>query len=131
MANQRAEDAFKANFWTTRDLWTLFGNVTSAEGIDRTKDLINFMRWRTGDPDAKLPTPATRAGDGRDPHGNVDRYIESRLAELARLRAAAHAALDRGVDIDDILDHVEDAGRHISAAATRVAKAGHPVEPSV
>lgn len=55
-----------------------------------------------------------------DPRADIDRYVESRLVELGRLRAAAHAALDRGANIDDILDHVEDAGRHIAAAEAKV-----------
>lgn len=121
MPNQPA--TFNKTVRIEGDLWDRAGQVAGAQGTTRAGAINAFLRWYTGQDDAKLPEPATRTDNGRAGHAEViDRYIETRLAELGRLRADAHAALARGVDIDDILDHVEEAGRHVAAAGLRVAK---------
>lgn len=83
MANQRAADAYKANFWTTRALWDLYGQITAAEGSDRTKDLINYMRWRTGDPVAKLPQPVQRKENAVSATTQLRRSLTSYLGDTA------------------------------------------------
>jgi hypothetical protein len=120
MPNQPA--TFNKTVRIEGDLWDRAGQIATVQGGTRASEINAFLRWYTGEPGAQLPEPATR--DDASPRADVDRYIRSRLVELEELRGAAYAALDRGVSIDDILDHVEDAGRHIGAATTRVDRAG-------
>jgi hypothetical protein len=37
------------------DLWVKFGELTAAEGLDRSSVLRNFIRWYIGQPGAKPP----------------------------------------------------------------------------
>lgn len=64
MPNKRADGLVMARFWVPEDLWKNADAVIKASGSDRSKELIAYLRWRTGEPDAQLPTPAERAGGG-------------------------------------------------------------------
>lgn len=60
MPNKRADGLVMARFWLPEDLWATAGAVINASGSDRSKELINYLRWRTGEPGVELPEPATR-----------------------------------------------------------------------
>lgn len=43
------------------ELWALAGQVAAAQGSDRTKAILAFLRWYVGETGAELPRPASRA----------------------------------------------------------------------
>lgn len=61
MPNKPAAGQINANVRMPRHLWDNAGQVAAAQGTDRGTEVRNFLRWWTGEPDAKLPTPAVRA----------------------------------------------------------------------
>ncbi|WP_020658380.1 hypothetical protein [Amycolatopsis benzoatilytica] len=67
MPNQPA--TFNKTVRVDGDLWDRAGQIATVQGTTRAGVINAFLRWYTGDPTAKLPTPATRAGTGNDPQG--------------------------------------------------------------
>ena len=60
MPNQRDPSKFGARVWVPRELWDNAGQITAAQGTDRSEAITQFLRWLTGEPGAELPEPATR-----------------------------------------------------------------------
>ncbi|MEV6879132.1 hypothetical protein [Amycolatopsis sp. NPDC051128] len=60
MANQRADDKFPGRVWAPRDLWLRAGEVATARGTNRGDEIVKFLRYYVGEPDAELPTRASR-----------------------------------------------------------------------
>jgi len=69
MANQRDADKFPGRVWAPRGLWQKAGEVATAQGTDRTAEIIRFLRWYVGEKDAELPTPASRP-ESDEPSGS-------------------------------------------------------------
>jgi len=60
MPNKRADGLVMARVWVPEHVWKNAGAVATASGTDRSKAVLAFLRWYTGEPDAQLPEPATR-----------------------------------------------------------------------
>ncbi len=56
MANQRDADKFPGRVWAPRGLWLQAGGVATAQGTDRTAEIIKFLRWYVGEDGAEPPT---------------------------------------------------------------------------
>lgn len=49
-----------ARVWVPEELWATAGEVAAGSSTDRSKAVVAFLRWYTGEPGAELPEPAAR-----------------------------------------------------------------------